>query len=282
VLLQFLSRQFLFSITLSTAFATAHTPFAAAQHPTAGSNEAAIGFGSSSIEGPDGNVHLNLGASYAYNWSEHFALLAEYNEQALGVTSSPPDTPTLASAANCLNLTTGCGSTILNGRSLQRYGAAFRYSFKGRGRDGKSVVTPYIITGVGGFRANYAASSVSIDTDEGCCTTSGAYTIETLAETTYSTGTAFGAYEDIGGGVGVYLNPRWGLRAEGRLIRMMTTSSTNSTVSTTTVLATSTSSGNTTIVGGLAGVSITNPATNDDFRAAVSIFYQWGAAKAKQ
>jgi hypothetical protein len=280
VTLQF-PKQLLLSIALLTACAAVQTPVATAQRPIAGSSEASITIGSSSIEGPDGNIHLNLGASYAYHWSEHFALLAEYNEQALGVTSSPPATPTLASAANCLTLTSNCGSTTVNGRSLQRYGAAFRYSFKSRSRDRESTVTPYIITGVGAFRASTASSTFSIETEEECCTPPGATYTETLADTTYSTGTAFGAYEAIGGGVSLSLNPHWGIRAEGRLIRMMTTSSTNSSVSTTTILATGSSSGNTTVVGGLGGAVTSSPATNDDFSAAVSLFYQWGGTKAK-
>jgi hypothetical protein len=277
VTLQF-PKQLLLSIALLTVCSAAQTPVTSAQRPIAGSSEAAISFGSSSIDGPDGNIHLNLGASYAYNWSEHYALLAEYNEQALGVTSSPPATPTLANAANCLTLTTSCSSTILNGRSLQRYGAAFRYSFKSGNREGRSPVTPYLIAGIGAFRASTASSTLSINTEDECCTTSNSSYTETTATTTYSTGTSFGAYEDIGGGANLYLNAHWGIRAEARLSHMMTTSSTNSTATTTTILAT----GSTSQTTGLATGALANsPATNDDFRAAVSIFYQWGGAKTK-
>lgn len=139
-------------------------------------------------------------------------------------------------------------------------------------------MTPYLIAGIGAFRASTASSTLNIVTEQQCCTP---ITTETLANTTYSTGTLFGAYEDIGGGVSLYLNPHWGLRAEGRLTRMMTTSSTNSSVSTTTILATGTSSG-TTVLGPLGSVVAEAPATNDDFTAAVSIFYRWGGAKTKQ
>jgi hypothetical protein len=277
--LQFPKRLFL-SVVLLTVCAAAQIPVTAMQRPIAGSSEASINFGSSSIEGPDGNLHLDLGVSYAFNWSEHFAVLAEYNEQALGITPSPPATPTIASAANCLTLTTGCSSTTSNGRSLQRYGAAFRYSFKSGNHERKSSVTPYLIAGIGAFRASTASSTLSINTEETCCTSSGASTTQTVADTTYSTGTAFGAYEDIGGGVSLHLNPHWGIRAEGRVIRMMTTSSNYSSASTTTILETGTSSG-TTLVGLGGGVAVA-PATNDDFRAAVSIFYQWGGPKTKQ
>ena len=199
-----------------------------------------------------------------------------------GITSSPPATPTVASAANCLTLTSSCGSTILNGRSLQRYGAAFRYSFVSRNHERKSPVTPYLIAGIGAFRESTASSTLSIGTEEtSCCTASSASITETIAETDYSTGTAYGAYEDFGGGASLYLNPHWGIRAEGRIIRLMTTSSTNSSVLTTTTLGTSTATG-TTIVGGPAGDVVSAPATNDDFRAALSIFYRWGGPKTKQ
>jgi hypothetical protein len=280
VKLQF-PKQLLLSIALLTACAAAQTPVTTAQRPIAGSSEAAISFGSSSIEGPDGNIHLNLGASYAYKWSQHFALLAEYNEQALGITSSPPATPTLASATNCLTPNSGCSSTMLNGRSLQRYGAAFRYSFRSRNHERKSPVTPYLIAGIGAFRASTASSTLNISTEETCCTGSGGATTETVANTTYSTGTAFGAYEDIGGGASLNLNAHWGIRAEARLSHMMTTSSTFSSHSTTTILATGTSSGTTGLVS-LGSEVATSLATNDDFRAAVSIFYQWGGTKTKQ
>jgi hypothetical protein len=273
-------KQLFVCIALLTVCSAAQTPVTTAQHPIAGSSEVAISVGSSSIEGPDGNIHPNFGASYGYNWSDHYALLAEYSEQALGATSTPPATPTLASAANCLTVTTGCSSTLLNGRSLQRYGAAFRYSFKSSKHEGRSTVTPYLIAGIGAFRASTASSTLSISTEDACCTTStstGSYT-ETIANTSYSTGTAFGAYEDIGGGANLYLNAHWGLRAEARLSHMMTTSTTSSTVTTMTILATS----NTSTTTGLAtGAIAPSPATNDDFRAAVSLFYQWGGAKTK-
>ncbi len=271
--------QLLLSVALLTASAAAQIPVTTTQQPIAGSSEASINFGSSSIEGPDGNLHIDLGVSYAYNWSEHFAVLAEYNEQALGITSSPPATPTAATAANCLTATSSCGSTLLSGKSLQRYGAAFRYSFRSSNRERVSPVTPYLIAGVGAFRASTASSALNINTEEVCCT-SGSSTTETLADTTYSTGTAFGAYEDIGGGVSLRLNPHWGIRAEGRVIRMMTTSSTNASVSTSTILATSAATG-TTLVGVEGGVA-SAPVTNDDFGAAVSIFYRCGGPKTKQ
>jgi hypothetical protein len=35
------------------------------------------------------------------------------------------------------------------------------------------------------------------------------------------------------------------------------------------------------VVGGLGGAVTSSPATNDDFSAAVSLFYQWGGTKAK-
>jgi len=101
-----------------------------------------------------------------------------------------------------------------------------------------------------------------------------------VAITNYSTGTVFGAYEDLGGGVSLYLNPHWGIRPEARLIHMMTTSSTSSSVSTSTILATGTSSGTTAL--GLVGGEVAAPTTNNDFRADVSIFYRWGGAKTKQ
>jgi hypothetical protein len=272
--------QLLLSVALLTASAAAQIPVTTTQQPIAGSSEASINFGSSSIEGPDGNLHIDLGVSYAYDWSEHFAVLAEYNEQALGITSSPPATPTAASAANCLTVTSSCASTILNGRSLQRYGAAFRYSFRSGNRERRSAATPYLIAGVGAFRASTASSTLTINTDETCCTTSGGSITETTGETAYSTGTAFGAYEDVGGGVSLRLSPHWGIRAEGRISRMMTTSSTNASVSTTTVLATGSASG-ITLVGSGGAVAL-SPATNDDFRAAVAIFYQWGGSRTTQ